>query len=152
MSVAHQRIIGKIAKHKELFDLDKNGLGESLMDLAVTVMLETMDREVGLDGTPWPPLSELYAKWKSKVAPGKPMAVLFEHMKTREQLSGQRRITPREAIMEYGVDELAIDLAHWFQEGSAKQNRPPRLFYGLSAETLQRSDQLCNKHVYANLK
>lgn len=75
------------------------------------------------------------------------MAVLFGHMKTIDQLSGRRRITPREAIMEYGIDELAIDLAHWFQEGSAKQNRPPRPFYGLSSEALHESDQYCNRHI-----
>ena len=147
MSAALARIVRILERHKTIFDLDKNGLAESLMDIDAEVILREMGQEIDPDGAGWPALSLAYLKFKSRVAPGAPMGVLYGHMKTETQIKGLRRITAREAVMVYGVDELARDLAEWFQEGSKKQNRPPRRFYKLSVEAQTRKDAFCRQHL-----
>ena len=147
MSWRLTKILGDLDRHKQIFDLDQNGLGEALMNIDCEVILRDMDAEVDPDGKPWPPLSELYLAWKAIAAPGSPMAVLYGHMKTLAQLKGMRRTTARLAVMVYGIDEEARDLAEWFQEGNAKQNRPPRRFYLQSAEAQQLKDEYCRNHL-----
>jgi hypothetical protein len=146
-SASLSKILRVLERHKHIFDLDKNHLGEALMDITAEVILRDMDAEVGPDGQAWPALSNPYEEWKAKAAPGAPMAVLYGHMKTPEQVNGMRRVTAREAVMVYGVDELARELATYFQEGSSGNNQPPRPFYGLSAEAEVRIDEHCRKHL-----
>lgn len=145
MSARLDPILRDLERHKTVFDLDRDGLGEALMDLDARLILKYMDAQEDPDGNPWPPLSEGYALWKDAAHPGNPMAVLLGHMKTEEQVKGMRRVTAREATMVFGVDELARQEATYFQEGSADQ--PPRRFYGQSAEAQQLKDDLCRKHL-----
>lgn len=145
MSTRLDNVLRDLERHKTIFDLDRDGLGEALMDVDARVILKNMDRQEDFDGNPWPPLSEGYGLWKNATYPGKPMAVLLGHMKTEEQVKGMRRVTARDATMVFGVDELARDEATWFQEGSADQ--PPRRFYGQSAEANQLKDELLQKHL-----
>jgi hypothetical protein len=141
------KILRDLERHKHIFDLDQHDLAEALMDIDVEVMLRDMDAEVAPDGTAWPRLSERYERWKARAAPGAPMAVLYGHMKTREQLEGLRRVTAREATMVYGIDDLAREVATYFQEGAPGNDQPPRPFYGLSAEADARKDEYCRKHL-----
>lgn len=149
MSARLNKILRDLNRHKQIFDLDQNRLAESLMDIDAGVILAAMDAEVDPDGAPWAPLSELYLEFKARAAPGAPMAVLYGHMKTIEQLHGLRRITAREAVMVYGIDELARELATFFQEGNSRQ--PPRKFYGTSAEADIRKDMFCREHLESQI-
>lgn len=147
-SAALTSILADLERHKTIFDLDKHGLGTALMDATAEQILRDMVDEKGPDGNPWAPLSEAYAEYKAKVAPGQPISVLFGHMRTIAQLKGLRRIEAREAVMVYGVDELARDLATWFQDPT-NSRQPPRPFYGISSECETRLDQLCREHMEA---
>lgn len=144
-SAALSSILADLERHKTIFDLDRHGLGAKLMDATAEQILRDMIDEKSPDGAPWARLSEAYAEYKAKVAPGQPISVLFGHMRTIGQLKGLRRAAAREAVMVYGVDDLARDLATWFQEGSSRQ--PARPFYGISAECEARLDQICREHL-----
>lgn len=138
-------ILADLERHKTIFDLDKHGLAEKLMDATAEQILRDMKAETDPDGNPWPALSEAYTEYKAKVAPGQPMSVLFGYMRTIEQLKGSRRIAAREAVMVYGVDEKARQLAEWFTQGNSRQ--PPRPFFAISAECEARLDQICREHL-----
>lgn len=142
-------IISAIRQHPHVFDFDRNTLGESLVHIAAMEITGQMADELDPDGNAWPALSDAYATWKATAAPGEPMGVLWHHMRTLEQLEGSYRITATSIDQTYGVDEYARDLAEWFQEGSAKQNRPPRPFYQFNASAIQALNDWCDQHFAA---
>jgi hypothetical protein len=144
-------IIGDLQRHKTIFD--PVNVGEEVCDIIAEEILVCMDAQVSPDGTPWEPLSIAYEYWKNKHYPGEPMAVLEGHMKTLEQLKGTRIIAGAggsEMQMTYGIDELARDLAEWFQEGNqggggflggiTSHGQPPRPFYSISQPAMDRID------------
>ncbi len=142
MAATMAEILADLDREVYRFDLDKGGLGEKAMDIAVEVMLRDMDAEQSPDGTRWPDLSDAYAEAKAGIAPGSPMAVLHGEMKSTEQLAGERRITPHRCTMVFGTTQQARDEACWFQEGDPGGNQPPRPFWGFSVEALTRTDHL----------
>jgi hypothetical protein len=144
-----QMILQKLDEQTHRFDLDRDGLGETVMDIAVDAMLVDMDAERDPTGANWPPLSAEYAEEKAKVSPGSPMAVLHGIMKTRDQLEGERCITAHQASMTFGKDPVAKQEAIWFQEGDPSNNQPPRLFFGFSAECVSRTDDLLERRAEA---
>jgi len=88
MSARLDPILRDLERHKTIFDLDRDGLGETLMDLDARVILKDMDAQVDPDGNPRPPLSEAYGLWKHAACPGDPTAVHLVHMKTEAQVKG----------------------------------------------------------------
>ncbi len=88
MSARLGPILRDLERHKTIFDLDRDGLGEALMDLDARVILKGMDARVDFDGNPRPPLSEGYGLWRHAACPGDPMAVLLGHMETEAQVKG----------------------------------------------------------------
>lgn len=135
-SVQLNAIFRDLKRHGDVFA--PADVADDLFDIAADAILRQMDREQDPDGGDWPPLSADYEVAKQRIAPGKPMAVLYGHMKTIEQIKGQRYIGQDEARMAYGVDDLAKDLAEWFQEGN--DNQPPRPFYAVGDEGVQLMD------------
>jgi hypothetical protein len=138
-------ILRDLERHKTLFNLD-NGLGVKLMDAAAEGFFDCMNRQEDPDGVPWPPLSEAYAKWKSKNYPGELMAELEHRMKTLEQLDGEREIGEYEAKQTYGVDDGARTEAEWMIDPDDKSGRPSRRFYEFDAATIERLDKVVDDH------
>lgn len=136
-------ILKELKRQRDFWRFDRGKLGRQLMDAATDCIEDDMDAQQAPDGAPWAPLSEAYVEFKDQVAPGEPMAVLYGHMKTREQLEGQRFRGADEMRQTYGIDERAKQEASWFIEGNDRQ--PARPFYGFSQEALVRMDQLCDQ-------
>ena len=88
MSARLDPILGDLERHKTIFNLDRNGPGEALMDVDARVILRDMDAQVDPDGNPRPPLSEAYGLWNHAACPANPTAVLLGHMKTESQVKG----------------------------------------------------------------
>ncbi|MDR3639063.1 MAG: hypothetical protein P4L84_34985 [Isosphaeraceae bacterium] len=142
-------IIAAVKQHPRTFDFTKDTLGESLCHVTAMAIIAFMGSEIDPDGNPWPELSEAYADWKSTVAAGEPMAVLYRHMRTLDQMEGLHRITATTVDQTYGTDEEARSLAEWFQEGSTKQNRPPRPFYAFNDLAINNLNDWCDQHFAA---
>ncbi len=88
MSARLDPILRDLERHKTIFDLDRDSLGEALMDVDAQVILKDIAAEVGPDGNPRPPLSEGYGLWRHAACPGNAMAVHLGHMKTEAQVRG----------------------------------------------------------------
>jgi phage gpG-like protein len=101
-----------------------------------------MDSELDWDGSPWPPLSEGYAAWKSEHYPGKLMAELDMIMKTPEQMIGTISITGVAMHQLYGTTEEAQQHSVWFQEGDQAGRQPPRPFYALNPQAIADLDDV----------
>lgn len=125
-------------------DFRRRNLGRDLLDMAAEEVLECMDRQEDPDGLPWIPLSDAYAEWKSSHFPAQPMAVLWGHMKTRDQVRGFRQIEQTRAEMTYGLDNQSRDEAEWFQDPT-NPNQPARPFYALSPQAIHRADSLIDR-------
>lgn len=137
------QIIADLQRIVRDLDFRRNNLGRDLLDMAAEEVLEGMDRQEDPDGFPWIPLSDAYDAWKSAHFPAQPMAVLYGHMKTRDNVRGVRVIEPTRAEMTYGLDEQVRDEAAWFQDPT-NPNQPARRFYGLSPHAIQRADAIVN--------
>lgn len=136
-------IIADLNRILKGIDFRRNNLGRDLLDMAAEEILECMDRQEDPDGLPWIPLSDAYEEWKSANFPAQPMAVLYGHMKTREQVRGFRVIEQARAEMTYGLDGPTRDEAEWFQDPT-NPNQPARPFYGLTPHAIQRADAIAN--------
>lgn len=139
--MASDAIITELQRFLRDLDFRRNHLGRDLLDMAAEEILECMDRQEEPDGFPWIPLSDAYDVWKSAHFPAQPMAVLYGHLKTREQVRGFRVIERTRAEMTYGIDGQARDEAAWFQDPT-HPNQPARPFYGLSPHAIQRADAI----------
>lgn len=140
-------IINQVKQHPHVFDFTKDTLGESLIHITATCIIGQMGDELDADGNPWPELSEAYSEWKSRVAGGQPMAVLWHHMRTLDQIEGVYQITATTIDQTYGRDEEARNLAEWFQEGD--DNQPARLFYAFNATAIAQLNDWCDEHFAA---
>jgi hypothetical protein len=147
-------IVGDLTRHEHIFDLDRHGLGEALLDLAAEAILAQMDSELDSDGQPWPELSEGYAEFKAEHAPGKQMAELWGLMKSLDNLRGVRHIDQDSAQSTFGYDtDQSRDEAFWFQEGfdgvdslGRKRHQPPRPFYAFNQHAIDEADQYLTRH------
>jgi hypothetical protein len=119
-----------IDRHRHLFDLDRNNLGQDLCKAATDGVQATIAAEESPDGTHWDKLSPAYEDWKSYQFPGEPIAVLYQVMANPHEVAGEVVVTTLEATVTYGITEQARREAQWFQEGDADQ--PPRPFWGLT--------------------
>lgn len=128
----------------DLFDFTKNDLGESATEIQVETVLDAMNAEVDCDGIPWADLSASYEEWKSKVAPGQPIGVLYGHMKTVDQLEGEQDIRPKLIEHTYGTDDIARTEALKFQLGGlvTGTNQPQRHFWGFNWAGVWKLNQL----------
>ncbi len=139
-----QSILDDLREHDGLFDMDRNGLGESALDIAVNGVKDHFNAEVDPDGNPWPELQSDYERWKSRHFPGQPIGV--QHGLMRGEIDGERSIAPDSAEWTYGRTETGREEAAWFTEGDPEQNRKPRPFADLNADSISRSDQLFDNH------
>lgn len=139
MSRDGQRILKALARHRTFLDFTDEDCGRDLCKIATDGVQECIKAEQAPDGTPWPELSEDYDAWKTKHFPGQPMGVLHHLMADPVQVSGFVQVTPDRATTQYGVSQEARDEASWFQEGDPNNNRPPRRFWGFTAESTDAS-------------
>lgn len=143
MSAAQaQRILDRLERHKRMFDFTADGLGEKLLNVAsLNCWLSLMNQE-DAQGNALAPLSEDYAEWKAKAKPGYPIGVLEFEMAKREHFFGERDVKPDEAEVVYGKNDKAREEAAWFIEGDPSNNRPPRPFWGLTAQAIKESEEI----------
>jgi phage gpG-like protein len=142
-------ILGDIVRHKTVFDLDQNSLGEDLLEIAVEEIERNLYNEVDIEGVPFAPLTAPYATWKERYYPGRPIAELTGAMKEEVQIVGERKITAKNAEMVYGVDQENKQVATFFQE--PYQAKPARRFYGLTQDAKRRSTDHLRHHFQTNI-
>lgn len=117
-----------------LFDFTTGGLGDKATALVSQSILDSMDAEVDCDGIPWAALSYGYEQWKTSVAPGQPIGVLWGSMKTLDQLEGEQIIQPKHIVHTYGKDAMVRTEAMKFQLGGlvTGTRQPQRHFFGFN--------------------
>jgi hypothetical protein len=128
MSGELARVVADLERHKDLFNLERDGLGKALCKAATDGVQRTIEGQQTPDGARWPELDPAYDAWKSDHFPGKPMAVLHEIMAQPDQVAGDVAVSAGQAIVTYGTDEQARQEATWFQER--------RLFWGFTESSL----------------
>jgi hypothetical protein len=129
-----------LERHKTFLDFTRDDLGLELCRIATDGAQECILLEQSPDGSPWPPLSEEYAKWKSKHYPGEPMGVRDLLMADHEEVQGVVEVEPTRCVVTYGKSEAARDEATWFQA-----RRP---FWGFTEQAKTRAVE----HMNARLK
>lgn len=136
-----------LERHRHLFDLDRDKLGEDLCKAATDGAQECIAGEYSPSGEGWEYLSPEYEEWKEFAYPGHPMALLHGVMANPRQVAGELDPPDRtRAIVTYGITEQARDEAAWFQRGNAHQ--PPRPFWGFTED----SREAARKILEARLK
>lgn len=139
-----RKILEDLDSHRDIFDMDRNDLGENLLDVAVDGVQQRFDSQTDPDGQAWPQLQSEYKRWKDKNYPGEPIGVLEGLM--RSEIDGERAIETNSAEWTYGKTQEARDEATWFSEGDPVQNRKPRPFADLNEQSVRRSDQILDNH------
>lgn len=142
MNAAAQRILDRLERHKTMFDLTRDDLGRKLLDAASINCWLSLTNQEDAQGNALAPLSPDYAKAKEKDKPGYPIGVYDAEMVKREHFFGERRIESDEAEVIYGKNDKAREEAAWFIEGYPNNNRPPRPFWGLTAQTIKESEDI----------
>lgn len=139
-----REIVDELERLKTTFDLDRDNLATTVLDVCTIEIMASMDSETDPDGIPWASLSPYYLEWKAEVAPQAPMAVLHGIMKTWEQVAGARFVRADYAEMTYGVDPVAKIEAIKFTEGGivTGTSQPPRPFYAITTAALIRVDAI----------
>jgi hypothetical protein len=119
---------------RDLFDFRTDYLGEKVLNASTRAIDANCSQQLDPNDMPWPALGQWYAEWKSRVAPGKPIGVLWGVMLSWSELLGRRRITKYTAVHAYGVSPLARYEAVAFQEPHlvGRPGQPPRPFYAVS--------------------
>jgi hypothetical protein len=137
------QLVAEIDRMQDAFILTKNQFGEELCTIAAQGVDECTSAGCDSEGNSWPPLSYEYQQWKSTVAPGKPIGVLFMAMLQWKELIGRLTINTYAMVQRYGVSMIARIHAYKFQEGGAVTGgkQPPRPFWGFTASAIQRMDQ-----------
>lgn len=144
-----EKILADLERHERSLDLTLNGLGDGLLTAAENGVRQTFAAQTGPDGSPWPELSAEYARHKAKHWPGKPTGVRDEVM--IGGLSGERSVTPTEAVWTFGTTEDQRREVHWFSEGDETRNRPPRPVVGLTDVSRMESSQMLQDHLKDSL-
>ena len=149
MRLEFLRIKAILDRHRTLFDLQVDGLGQELCAAATDGVQACIAGEHAPDGTPWTPLSEAYEEWKSYQFPGQQMAVLYGLMADPREVAGEIDVSPERAVVTYGTSEEARQQAVWFQEGSGRPGHgsPPRPFWGFTDESLARVRAILEKRL-----
>ena len=125
-----------------MFDLTRDDLGRRLLDAASINCWLSLTNQEDAQGNALAPLSPDYAASKAKDKPGYPIGVYDAEMIKREHFFGERRIEENEAEVIYGKNEKAREEAAWFIEGDPSNNRPPRPFWGLTAQAIKESEEI----------
>lgn len=139
------KILADLQRHKSMFDLNHDGLGDALLQVAAEGVAQSFEAKTDADGNHWPELSSKYAEWKAKHYPGRPMGVKEGLM--REGMEGERSISADAATYTFGQTEEQRDEAEWFQEGSTEDNRPARPFVGLTQDATVKSKEILIDHM-----
>jgi hypothetical protein len=140
MSAAFVKIKADLERHRHLFDLDRDRLGEDLCSAATAGVQECIAGQHAPDGTPWDKLSPAYDEWKSFQFPGEPIAVLYKHMADPHEVAGEVEVAALRAVVTYGISDRAKQEIVWFSEGDADQ--PPRPFWGFTAASLAEAGKI----------
>jgi hypothetical protein len=143
MQPDHDRILSDLADHAVLFDLS-DGLGDDLLDIAVGGVRSQFDKQTDPNGDPWGELQSDYKRWKSQHYPGEPIGVQEGLM--RDEIAGAEKVDENSAEWTYGDSDLGRSEATWFTEGDPENNRKPRPFADLNADSIARSDQFLDTH------
>jgi hypothetical protein len=134
------KIRADIARHKKLFDLERDELGKHLCKAATDGVQECFAGQHSPDGEGWEYLSPKYDEWKSFQFPGNPIGVLHQVMANPNEVAGEVVVTPDKATVTYGISDQARDEAVYFQEGNSHQ--PERRFWGLTETSVDKSKTL----------
>lgn len=120
------------------------GLGDALLDIAQEHLLESFDRQIAPDGTPWEALSDAYDERKQREYPGTPMGVRTGHMRDGLRLgSGSRELDDRSAEWTYGDTDLQRSEAEWFHSR--------RKFIDTNEAMIAEVKETIGRHVRENL-
>jgi Phage virion morphogenesis family len=133
------RMKATLDRHRKLFDLTQDNLGQRLCKAATDGVQACIAGQHEPDGTPWQPLSEHYEEWKAFHYPGLDMGVLHQHMANPHEVAGEVEVYAARAVVTYGISEQARQEAVWFQEGSGRpgHGQPARRFWGFTADSLE---------------
>ena len=142
-------IQGDLKSLRNLFDLKRDGLGALLCAIGTDGVQDNLAAEITPDGEAFADLSPLYEAYKEAHFPGQPIAVLHHLMADPAQVAGIVRVNSHEAEVTYGVSGEARAEAEWFIEGNERQ--PPRDFWGLTKEALQRIGETCDARFESKL-
>ena len=137
------KIRADMARHRHLFDLDRDGLGKSLCKAATDGVQECIAGEHDPDGEGWEYLSPKYEEWKEFTHPGLQISLLYGVMDNPREVAGEVQVSPEKATVTYGITEAAKEQASWFQEGNAHQ--PARRFWGLTPDSIEESKALLDR-------
>ncbi|HWE38554.1 MAG TPA: hypothetical protein VG406_18430 [Isosphaeraceae bacterium] len=147
MSSNLKEVLAGLDGLRSLGDLDRDGLGEALLDAASAGVKATAEAGTDPDGAPWPRLSPAYAAAKAASHPGRPIGVRDGVMLSDGALRGERDIGPRRAEVTFGDSAEARDELGWFAEGDLGHDRPPRPVVGLSPAAIAAADRVVDQHV-----
>ncbi len=136
-----QRIIDRLERHKDIFNLERNELGARLCRIASNGANDALQAGLAADGSKLADLSEDYEAWKARTHPGSPLGILDYEMARWENFLGRPEISTNDAEVVFGVTEQARQEAAWFIEGDPP-HRPPRPFWGLTAPAIEESRAL----------
>lgn len=145
------RILTDLTRHEGLFRLDREELGDQLLDHAADGCRESFDAQRGPDGEGWPPLNSDYAAWKARHFPGAPMLVREGVLRNDPEFDGEREINASSAVWTFGQSEQARQEAVWNQEGDPWRNRPPRPFIGFTESSEAKAAETLENHFKENV-
>lgn len=132
----------------EMLNLERDGLGHELMDMASASIIMQCAFEADPDGVPWPALDPRYAAEKKALVGTMPMGVLHGLMLSFDQVDGVRDVHEHDAEQYYGTDPVAIAEAVKFTMGGAVTGtaQPPRPFYAFNAISFATMDPIVDRH------
>lgn len=130
----------------------EGSLGEQLAGVVVEGIVDRNRAAIDPDGNDWPENQGKYGERKDRY--GLPVGVgLYAggraggEMVSMEQVQGEVEISPDEVTLSYGTHEEARRKGSWFTRGSdgpgegevsGAPNQPPRPFYAMGEEDLDR--------------
>jgi hypothetical protein len=147
MRRALSKILRLVDDQEHAMDLDRDGLGEDVMDVASEIIEADFDAARDPDGNEWPDLEEGYFAWKADHALTTATGYLEGEMAESANFKGERSISPHRATMTFGVNPIAKQEGPWFHNGDDSRNRPARPFWGFSAESIARQMDVFRKRI-----
>ena len=145
-----ESIIGEIRSHKGLFALDREQLGQQLVDAALTGVMISFDAEQDPEGNPWGSLQPGYQRWKERHFPGLLIGVQTGLM--RSEIGGSQTIGRDSAEYTAGTTDQGREEISWFTDGDPENNRVGRPFVDLNQWSIEKSDSILQTHFDEGIK
>jgi hypothetical protein len=136
-----RRILKALERHKTFGDLSAENFGADLCEIATDGCAESLANQVDPTGKSLPALSDRWVKRKGHSTIGVWLGLMSDPV----QMAGEVEVTRDSATVTYGVTEDARAEADWFTKGDPKHHRPPRPFWGLTIQSLDRIKMYVSK-------